>query len=164
MAAADSPALGPEDAQGILRSALCAAAANARAFATRSQLPRGLLSQRSWSELADIEADLAGRLEQTLRRELRTDPWTASTRLHRWLRAQRDVWSGERPTLKRQLREATDLPVERWRAAAPQLEPALWPFFAQRTQHLANSMALGLGEPAPFPAIIWHPGRREFRR
>jgi hypothetical protein len=160
----ESTELGYDAALRVLRGALAAAAANAQAFATRSQLGQGLLSARGWSELAEIEAELTRRLEHALRRELRADPWPVPARLHCWLRAQRDIWSGERATLLRQLREASALPLGRWRAGAPQLESALWPFFEQRTHHLANTLALALGEPAPFPAIIWHPGRREFRR
>ena len=39
----------------------------------------------------------------------------------------------------------------------------LWSFFCPRTHHLANTLALALGEPSPYPALFWHPGQRTFK-
>ena len=147
----------------ILQRALTAATANVRAFGARAYTGHGLISARGWNELAEIEAQLAPLLHAALQRELRTEPRPALARVHAWLRGERDSWSGERTLIGRQLREACSWPVAAWRAGNPQLETGLWPFFQGRTQHLANQMALALHEPAPYPAIVWHSGRREFR-
>jgi hypothetical protein len=147
----------------VLQRSLTAATANARAFGARTYTGHGLISARGWNELAEIEAHMVRLLRAALQRELRTEPRPLAARVRSWLRGERDSWSGERSLIARQLREASSWPVAAWRAGNPQLEAVLWPFFQSRTQHLANQMALALHEPAPYPAIVWHPGRREFR-
>ncbi len=153
-----------DDAVLVLRGSLVEAAANARVFALRARRGGRLLTARDWAQLAEIEAGLEHDLADTLRLELHAEPWTWLARtgaIYRgaWLALQRE------PRLVRGMFEsARNHPVDRWREAAPQLEASLWPFFADRTRYLANTLALALHEPAPFPALIWHPGRRAFRR
>ena len=152
-----------DDALHVLRGSLAEVAGNARVFALRARRGGGLLSARDWAELAEIEARLEHDLADTLRLELNVDPWTWSGQT--WA-LYRGVWLAlhREPRLVRGIFEsARQSPVEQWRAAAPQLEASLWPFFADRTRYLANTLALALHEPAPFPVLIWHPGRRAFR-
>ncbi len=147
----------------VLRAALVEAEGNARGFHIRARGRPSLVASRSWRELGEIEVLLAQRIEAALRRELRVDPRTALTRIRAYWRG---LWAGlasEWSLVRRLFRENTQSQVQTWRAQAPQLEPVLWPFFVARTQYLANTLALGLDEPAPCPALIWHPGRREFR-
>ncbi len=156
--------LGYDATVRVLREALVEAEGNARGFAVRARGRPELLSSHTWRELAEIEDFLAQRLEAALRNELRVVPHTAFTRIRaHW----RGLWGGlasEQGLVRRLLHASTHSPVEAWRAGAPQLEAVLWPFFASRTQYLANTLALALDEPAPSPALIWHPGRREFRQ
>jgi hypothetical protein len=156
--------LGYDEVVRELRVALIACTANAQAFAARRHLARDRISARTWSELAQIEARLAKRLHSALQSELRAQPWTFAARVRATVRSLRDEWSRERPLLVRRLREAQALPVAAWRAGNPQLEARVWPFLQNRTEHLANALALALNEPAPFPPIVWHAGRQEFLR
>ena len=152
-----------DDAVAVLRGALVEVSGNVRVFAIRSRLGAGLLSGRGWAELARIETKLERDLEDTLRLELRAEPWSW------WMRTQalyRGLWLGlhGEPRLVRGLFDnARTHPVEQWRQGAPQLEASLWPLFVARTHHLANILALALDEPAPFDALFWHPSRQEFR-
>ncbi len=152
-----------DDAITALRKALMEARTNARAFAVHARARPRLLSARTWAELAEIELLLARRLEQALSRELRVAPWTPLDRVRTWLGG---LFGGLRPEsrLVGELWRATLAhPVERWRTGTPQLEESLWPFFVSRTRHLANALALAQNEPAPYPQIFWHPGRRQFQ-
>ncbi len=148
----------------VLRAALVEAEGNARGFGVRARGRPELVSSHSWRELAEIEDLLAQQLEAALRNELRVAPHSAFTRMRaHW----RGLWGGlasERALMRRLFHESRHSQVATWRAGAPQLEAVLWPFFAARTQYLANTLALALDEPAPAPPLIWHPGRREFRQ
>jgi hypothetical protein len=154
--------LGYDEAVAVVRRILEDTAGKARAFATRSRGRPSLLSHRTWAELATIEALSSQRAQAALQRELRVEPWTSFGQARAAWRGLRDGLVGESPLVRRLLAEACASPVERWRAEAPQLEETLWRFLSARTRHLANSAALGLGEPSPYPTLIWHPGRREF--
>ena len=152
-----------DDAVAALRDSLVEAAANARGFAIRARGRPKLLSARAWAELAQIEALLARDLVDCLKLELHEEP---SSPFREMVALLRGLWRAliSEPALVRRLyRDASQHPVEAWRAAAPQLEASLWPFFAARTRHLANTTALALNEPQPWPALFWHPARREFR-
>ena len=118
--------------------------------------------QAAWAELGGIEALLCERLVEALRRELRAEPWGTFGQASALLRGISTGLSPERSLLDRLCRKASANPVELWRAGAPQLEATLWPFFSARTRYLANTTALALNQPSPFPPLIWHPGRREF--
>ncbi len=147
----------------VLQRSLVEATGNARGFAVRSRGRPKLVSARAWAELAEIEARFARDLADTVRLELRAEPWTFVTRT---LAFYRGLWLGiqSEPSLVASLfRHAAEHPVDQWREGTPNLEGTLWPFFAARTHHLANTMALALDEPSPYPAIFWHPGRREFQ-
>lgn len=148
----------------LLRAALVEAEGNARAFTIRGRGRPELVSSRSWHELSEIETLLAQHIEKTLRGELRVEPRSALTTLRAHWRALRGGLAAERSLARRLFRENTGSRVQSWREQAPQLEHVLWPFFVARTQHLANTFALALNEPAPSPPLIWHPGRREFRQ
>ena len=154
---------GYDDVLRALRSSLVDAQANARAFALRARGRPALVSIRAWGELAAIEVRLARDLADCVRLEMREEPWTLAGRASAVLRGLRRGLVGEERLVMRLFRDTRSHPVERWRATAPQLEASLWPFFVARTHHLANAMALALNEPAPFPAVYWHPGRLEFR-
>ncbi len=146
----------------VLRRELRRVARNARVFGLRSRARPALLGARSWAELAQIEAELQDLLEHTLRLELHVEAWTT------WGRSVGAFGSfvgslvSERRLLTRLFAEAIHHPVDRWRAGVPQLEDALWPFLSARTRYLANTLALALDEPAPFPPLIWQPRRRQF--
>jgi hypothetical protein len=152
-----------DDAVAVLRHALLDAAANARAFGIRARGRPQLLSARAWAELAQIEALLARDLTDTLKLELHEEPWSPFRELRALLLGLWRALIPEPALVSRLYREASAHPVESWRAAAPQLEASLWPFFSARTRHLANATALALNEPQPHPALFWHPSRREFR-
>lgn len=147
----------------LVRHLLVGAAGGSRAFSIRARGRPQLLSERGWGELAAIEALLSTRLEQVLQGELRVNPWSGLARARALWCGLRDGLMGEERLLRSLLEEARSTPVEAWRRGAPQLEAPLWGFFAQRTHHLANAAALALAEPAPFPTLIWHPGRHEFQ-
>jgi hypothetical protein len=147
-----------------LRGALAEAAGHARAFAVRARGRPQLVSTRTWGELAEIEALLAGAVETTLRRELRVEPWTLFVRGRTGARIIVESLRGERGLVRTLFEEARTHAVREWRQGAPQLEPTLWPFFVARSDYLANTFALALDEPAPHPPLLWHPGRREFTR
>jgi hypothetical protein len=158
-------ALGYDEALAVLRGQLVAARANASVFGSLARAGSGgLLSPRGWAELADIEAELARQLEQNLRRELRADPFPVLSAGRAFLRQTVDRFSPERALAQRRLTETRELPLSRWRAGIPQLENGLWDFTIGRSHHLANTLALALNEPAPFPVVVWQPARRQFRR
>jgi hypothetical protein len=115
-------------------------------------------------ELAEIEAILAADLEANLRRELRVEPWTMAMRYRAGLGAIVEALRGEEGLVGALLDRARRQPTDRWRQGAPQLEESLWPFLAGRTEHLANTLALALNQPAPFAPLLWHPGRQQFSR
>lgn len=145
-----------------LRRALTEAGAHARAFSVRSRGRPKLISARTWGELGEIEALLVGALEEILRRELRAEPWTLPTRSRTGARALWESLRGEEALVRALFDKARRHPVHEWRRGAPQIERTLWSFFVARTEHLANTLALALNEPAPYPPLLWHPGRREF--
>jgi hypothetical protein len=148
----------------VLRKALGEAAGNARGFGMRAGGRPELLSSRIWSELSEIESILGGHLQGAIQQELRAKPWTPAVQLSAlWRTLQNGLLAGEARLIQRQLRAASSHPVSAWRRGAPQLEPSLWPFLEARTHYLANTFALALDEPAPFPALIWHPGTQSFR-
>jgi hypothetical protein len=151
-----------DDAVRALRGALAVSRANVRAFGMRAAGRPGLLTPRQWAELAAIEERLAALLTDALRRELRVEPWTFTSGLRALARTARDVALGERAQVERLLAESRTHPVEDWRAAAPGLEKPLWSLMRGRTRHLANTAALALNEPAPYPPLFWHPARGEF--
>ncbi len=151
------------EAIAVLRGSLIEASGNARAFAIRSRGRPSLLSARTWEQLAQIEARLARDLEDTLRLELHTEAWTWLARTRAFYRGPRLGLLGEERLVRELYRSAARHPVDLWRAGAPQLEASLWRFFSARTHYLANTLALALNEPAPHPALIWNPGRREVR-
>jgi hypothetical protein len=151
-----------DEAVRVVRGILEDSAGKARAFATRSRGRPSLLSDRTWAELATIETLSSQRALEALQRELRVESWTPLAQARAAWRGLRDGLVAESALVRRLLEEACASPIERWRIEAPQLEACLWRFLHARTRHLANSAALGLGEPAPYPALIWHPGRREF--
>lgn len=146
----------------LLRGELRNVARNARVFALRSRGRPTLLGARSWAELAQIEAELQDLLQHTLQLELHVDPWTRWGRSGTALGSFIDSLASERRLLQRLFAGALHHPVEHWRAGVPQLEDALWPFLSARTRYLANTLALALDEPAPFPPLVWQPRRRQF--
>jgi hypothetical protein len=148
----------------VLRRTLGKVAGNARAFGMRARGRPELISSRTWAELAEIELLLVAQLQTAIRQELRAQPLTPLVQLSALWRAFRDgLMGGEARLVRRQLHAASSHPVASWRRGAPQLEPSLWPFLEARTHYLANTFALALDEPAPFPPLIWHPGSRSFR-
>ncbi len=147
----------------LLRELLCEAAANTWAFRLRARRSPTLLSERGWMELAEVESRLRHCLEQGIRHELRTDAWTYLLRVRTVARGLRLALVGERAVVERLRHTSACAPLEAWRRGAPQLEQRLWPLLVPRTHHLANALSLALNEPAPFPPLIWHPGRGEFR-
>jgi hypothetical protein len=158
-----SEGLSYDETELLLRNSLVEVSGNARAFALRSRAGARLVSKRSWSELAQIEAQLERDLADTLRLELRSEPWS-------WLARTRALGRGlglgitsEAHLIRVLFERVRAHPVERWREDAPQLEASLWPLYVARTHYLANTLALALDEPAPYPALIWNPHRREFR-
>jgi hypothetical protein len=155
-------ALGYDEAVAVLRRALAEAGGGARAFEIRARARPQLLSARSWHELAVIETLLAERLATALSRELRVSPWRFTTRARAGVRFVSGALVPEARAVRGVFERTRAHPVERWRAAAPQLEATLWPFFSARTRYLANVTALALSEPAPYPPLLWHPARREF--
>ena len=147
----------------LLRRSLIETAGNAQAFAIRARGRPKLVSARNWAELAEIEARLARDLDDTIRLELRVGGFTF---IGRALAFYRGIWLGlqsETWVVNKLFRDAAEHPIEQWREASPQLEASLWPFFVKRTHHLANTLALALDEPSPYPIIFWHPGRHEFQ-
>lgn len=157
-------ALSYDEALRALRGALVEAAGNARVFALRARRDGRLMRARDWAQLSEIEARLERDLADTLRLELHADPWpwvTLTRAIYRglWL-----ALLGEERLVRGLFESARRHPVEDWRAGAPQLEASLWPFFVDRTRYLANTLALALHQPAPFPALLWHPGQRQFKR
>ncbi len=146
----------------LLRHELRSIGRNARVFALRARARPALLSAREWGLLAQIEAELQDMLQHTLRLELHVEPWSPWGQLRSTLASFRDGARGERALMTRLFLEAAAHPIERWRVGAPQLEDALWPFMSARTRYLANTVALALDEPAPFPPLVWNPRRREF--
>lgn len=147
-----------------LRRTLGEVAGNARAFGMRAKGRPELVSSRTWAELAEIELLLGAQLQATIRQELRAEPLTPLVQLSAFWRTFREgLLTGEARLVRRQLWAASSHPVSSWRRGAPQLESSLWPFFEARTHYLANTFALALDEPAPFPPLIWHPGSRSFR-
>ena len=159
--AAEARDIGYDEIVGLLRRELGGVARNVRVFALRARVRPTLVSPREWTLLAEIETELQELLQHTLQLELHVDPWTMRRQLGSMLGSLIGGLRGERPLLLALLRDAADHPVERWRAGAPQLQD-LWPFFAARTHYLANTFALALDEPAPFPPLVWNPRRREF--
>ena len=153
--------IGYDEIVGLLRRELGRVARNARVFALRARARPALLSPREWALLAQIEAELQDLLQHTLQLELHAEPWTSGRQLGSLVGGLLDGLRGERPLLARLLREAAGHPVAQWREGAPQLQD-LWPFFEARTRYLANTLALALDEPAPFPPLVWNPRRREF--
>ena len=147
-----------------LRAALAEVSRHTRAFAVRSRARPRLVSARTWAELAEIEAVLAFGLEETLQRELHVAPQTLLVRARTGARLLAESLRGEEGLVRALFGRARTHPVRDWRAATPQLESTLWPFFVARTDYLANTLALALNEPAPFPLLLWHPGRHEFTR
>jgi hypothetical protein len=157
--------LGYDEALAVLRALLVAVRANTAVFASLSRSGQGgLLSPRGWAELAEIEAELARQLDLNLRRELRAEPFPPLCTLRVLLRETLDRFSPERSVILRRMAETRDLPLARWRAGSPQLENGFWDFAIGRSHHLANTLALALDEPAPFPVVVWQPARRQFRR
>jgi len=154
--------LGYDAAVAVLRAALAESGGSARAFELRSRARPRLLTARSWHELAVIEALLAARLATALSRELRVPPWSLAARARAGATFAARALAPETRVVRRVFERARTHPVERWRAAAPQLEGMLWPFFSARTRYLANVAALALSERAPYPPLLWHPARKEF--
>jgi hypothetical protein len=155
-------ALDYDEVVALLRRALAEAGGHARAFELRARARPQLLSGRSWHELAVIEALLAERLRRALVHELRVEPWTFGVRARAGASFVLGALVPESRAVRRVFERTRAHPVERWRAGAPQLEQALWPFYSARTRYLANVTALALSEPAPYPPHLWHPARREF--
>lgn len=155
--------LGYDETLRVLRQSLVRAVSNAWVFTIRARGRPQLLSARGWLELVEIERTLGGQLERALRSDLRVEPWSALGRTRSLYRGIWDSLRGERALVVDLFGRASRDPVDAWRRGAPQLEESLWPFFTGRTHYLANTFALALDEPAPFPTVIWHPGRREFR-
>ncbi len=155
--------LGYDQVVRLLRSALAQSSGNAWAFQVRSRGRPNLLSGPTWRTLCEIERLLVARVEQALRQDLRVEPRPWQIALSGQLRGLRIALAAERGTVRRLHDEAVRARVSSWRERAPQLEARLWPFFTERTQYLANTLALALNEPAVFPALVWHSGRREFR-
>ncbi|MFQ5513400.1 MAG: hypothetical protein ACE5FG_03095 [Myxococcota bacterium] len=153
-----------DEALAFLRSALVESAGNARAFERRAGGRPTQLSPRAWRELSEIELQLTNVLENVIRSELRETPWNGWLRLRAQALGCRGALGAEQRLIQRVHRRCVDAPLEQWRDARPQLEGVLWPFFVDRTQYLANTLALALDEPAPYRPLIWHPGRREFTR
>ena len=143
---------------------LAEATGNARAFAVRARGRPRLLSARAWGELAEIEARLSALVEDVLRGDLRAEPWSLPMRYRAGFGAVVGALRGEPGLLQSLLERARSQPTSSWRRGAPQLEEGLWPFLAERTEHLANTAALALNEPAPFPPLVWHPGRGAFAK
>ncbi len=156
-------ALGYDETLTVLRRSLVVATGNAQAFGIRARGRPRLLSARGWAELAEIERLLALRLTDSLRRELRVAASSGWGRTQATWRGLAGGLASEPGFVARLFHEVRAQPVERWRAGAPQLESSLWPFFCARTRYLVNTLALSLNEPAPHPALFWHPGAREFR-
>ncbi len=156
-------ALGYDGTVRLLRSALAKTSGNAWAFQVRSRGQPKLLSASTWKSLCEIEQLLVAQIEQALRQDLRVEPRPWRVALSGQLRGLRVALAAEPGTVRRLHDEAVRARVSTWRERAPQLEARLWPFFVERTQYLANTLALALDEPAVFPALVWHPGRREFR-
>jgi hypothetical protein len=147
----------------VLRAALVEVEGNTWAFQVRSRGQPKLLSSHAWRELGEIEALLVESIVEALSCELRAEPWTRFARLRARGRGLLKALAGERGVIERLCREFTHSPVEGWRRATPQLEATVWPFFVARTHYGANTFSLALDQPAPFPPLIWHPGRREFQ-
>ena len=151
-----------EDAVRLLRRALVETTGNARAFRVRARGRPQLVSARSWRELSEIENLLAHELFEVLRRELRVEPWKYFMRIRAGWRGISLGIRGEASVVTQLYRESSQAPVDAWRTGAPQVEE-LWSFLCPRTHHLANTLALALGEPSPYPALFWHPGQRNFK-
>jgi hypothetical protein len=147
-----------------LRASLIEVQGNARAFAIRARGRPSLLSTRGWAELAQIEQRLARDLADSVRLELHEEPGSLVNRARAEIRGLRLGLASEPRLLSHLMEEASSHPIQEWRPLAPQLEASLWPFFAARTEHLANAAALALNEPQPFPPLFWHPARSEFQR
>jgi len=153
-----------DEAVQICRRGMIDAAANAQGFALRAARgAKGQVSAATWSELAQIEQILLPRLERALRQELRVPPWPFPSRPQAHGLG---LWRGlgpESAVAPRLFLAAASGAVDRWRSSAPQLEGVVWPFWVERTHYLANTLALALNEPAPYPVLMWHPRQREFR-
>ena len=153
-----------DEAVRVCRRGLIEAGANAQGFALRAARGgSGRVSAATWSELAQIEHLLKPRLEQALRRELRVEPWPFPTPLQASLMAFWRALAPEGLVARRLFLNAASGAVDRWRTGAPQLEGLVWPFWVERTHYLANTLALALNEPAPYPILMWQPRQREFR-
>ena len=146
----------------VLRDTKVQAVGNAWAFGVRAGSSPSLLSPHAWRELGEIESLLEHTLRDVIRRELRAEPAPYFSFLKARWRGLRVGLGNEDSAVRRLLSELTQSSVDQWREGAPQLEASLWPFLTDRTHYLANTLSLALSEPAPYPAMIWHPGRREF--
>ncbi len=153
-----------DDAVRVLRRGLVESSAHARAFAVRAKGRPKLISARSWQELAQIEALLSRVLAETLRHDLRVDPFTYGVRAVSMLRRIRESLRGEERLVQGLFTETRSHPVRQWREGAPQIKGELWSFFEARTEYLANTFALALNEPSPYAPLVWNPGRQEFTR
>ena len=153
-----------DEAVRVLRRRLVSSHATASAASSRAGRQDGEVSGRTWSEIAEIDALLVLQLETALTRELRATPWPGLSRARAFYAGIYRGFRGERDLALQLFEEARDEPVGAWRARAPQLEASLWPFWEDRNHFVANSLALALSEPAPFPAVIWISRERRFRR
>ena len=122
------------------------------------------LSPRSWQELATIEALLARDVEDCIKLELHEEPWSPWSHMGTVFRGLFLSIGSDEKVLRKLHADLADHPVDHWRAGAPQLEASLWPLFANRTHYLANTVALALNEPPPYPTLIWLPRERKFRK
>ncbi|MCP4007289.1 MAG: hypothetical protein GY725_24160 [bacterium] len=145
-----------------LRAALVETTRNTRGFSVRARGRPELLSPQAWLELAQIEALLAHQLEQTVQRELKENAWSPLRQMQALFGGLFDGVIGEQSLVTRVAAAAARHPVDQWRAGNPQLEQSLWQLFSNRTHYLANTTALALNERAPYPPIVWNPGRRSF--
>ena len=153
-----------DETERLLDRLLVELKANSRAFRIRASGRPQCMSGAQWAELAEIDSLVAATLHEVMRREFRSEPGGPWADLTAAVTGLTGGLVSERRLLSRLHERCAAQPVERWRAGAPQLEASLWPLFCDRTQHLANSVALALNEPAPHPAIIWQPHLRAFRR
>ena len=152
----------------LLKRALIEIHGNAIAFLRRGQRSPSraphTLSPRTWQELATIEALLSRDLEDCIRLELHEEPWNPWAHIFTVFGGLWRSFGSEEKLLRSLHASLSSLPLDQWRTGAPQLEPSLWPFFANRTPYLANTAALALNEPPPYPTLIWLPRERKFRK
>jgi hypothetical protein len=159
-----SAVLSWDETVAVLQGVWVELQSNARAFQTRARGRPALLSAHQWGELADIEALTLPQLERALRSELHVEPGGTTAQVRIAMGSLRDGLRSERALLEALARRPSAHQIESWRAGTPQLEGSLWPWLADRCQHLANAVALALSEPAPYTVVIWQPRERRFQR